>query len=90
MIEGIIEIKIFKEKKKGFISISDNGGGIEEKIIDRVFEPYFSTKEEGKGTGIGLYMSKIIVENHLNGKIYLKNIENKNGKGVEFIIEVNV
>ncbi len=74
------EIKIELDKK---IVIKDNGGGIPENIINRIFEPYFTTKEPGKGTGIGLYMSKMIIENNMNGKISAKNIKN----GVEFIIE---
>ena len=51
-------------------------------IIDRVFEPYFTTKEQGKGTGIGLYVSKMIIENNMNGSLTVSNIDN----GAEFII----
>jgi signal transduction histidine kinase len=60
------------------ITIEDNAGGIPKDIIQRVFEPYFTTKEQGKGTGIGLYMSKMIIENNMNGRILLNNT----GKGV--------
>lgn len=55
------------------IDVEDNGGGISPDIIDKIFEPYFTTKEEGKGSGIGLYMSKMIVENNMNGRLAASN-----------------
>ncbi len=75
------KIKIILENHK--IIIKDNGGGIPKEIIERIFEPYFTTKEAGKGTGMGLYMSKMIIENKMNGT--LKVVNDKNG--ANFIIE---
>ncbi|MEA3331220.1 MAG: ATP-binding protein [Campylobacterota bacterium] len=76
-------ITISLDRKR--IIICDNGGGIPREIIDRIFEPYFTTKEQGKGTGIGLYMSKMIIEQNLGGKLEVFN----KGEGAEFIITFN-
>lgn len=66
------------------IIISDNAGGISDEVIGRVFDPYFTTKEQGKGVGIGLYMAKEIIERHMGGKIYCENTD----VGVRFVVEV--
>jgi len=75
VLEKIVFIDIYKKDHKVYIEILDNAGGVSEKIIDRIFEPYFTTKHKSQGTGIGLYMSEEIVTKHLNGDIYVKNKE---------------
>ena len=64
--------------------ITDNGGGIPADILPKIYDPYFTTKDQGHGTGVGLYMSKMIVERHMNGTLKEENVEG----GVRFIIEV--
>jgi len=66
---GIIDIKIENEDSFYSIHFIDTGGGIEKSILDKIYEPYFTTKGESKGTGIGLYMSKMIIEENMHGKI---------------------
>lgn len=71
-----------KEAHQGLVLFDDNAQGIPEEIIDKVFEPYYTTKPLGKGTGIGLNISKTIIENTMNGSISVCNTE----KGACFII----
>lgn len=66
------------------IEMSDNGGGMPDEVLDRVFEPYFTTKGPSKGTGVGLYMSKVIIEEHMHGKLRVRNSAN----GAVFTIEL--
>ncbi len=59
------------------VHVIDNAGGIREELIPKIFEPYFTTKHKSAGTGVGLYMSKQIIEKHMHGKIACKNIRFK-------------
>ncbi len=67
--ERYIEIVISQEAHNAVILVIDNGGGINEEVQDRMFEPYFTTKHKSSGTGIGLYMSKQIIEKQMKGSI---------------------
>ena len=80
-IEGkrVIVIDIFQEENQACIVIKDSGGGIPKENLEKIFQPYFTTKEKSLGTGVGLYMTKQILVNHMNGKISVNN--------EEFIIE---
>ncbi len=97
LIQNSSEAFTFKKikNKKIFISVKsihnfavikykDNASGAEEKILDKIFEPYFTTKYQSKGTGLGLFMSKMIIEKSLLGTIEAKNSDS----GLEFIIKI--
>ena len=71
--EKWIKIRIAKENEKYLIEVEDSAGGIEERNLEKVFEPYFTTKFESQGVGIGLYMSKMIVEESLGGRLTVEN-----------------
>ncbi len=79
-----IKITLKKIEDKCVLKISDNAGGITKEVLPKIFDPYFTTKEEGKGIGVGLYMAKMIIEKNMGGKLTARNIKN----GEEFRIEV--
>ena len=70
---GYVFIDLYKHNETLIIKIKDNAGGIKEEIIDRIFEPYFTTKHQSQGTGIGLYMSEEIIVKHIKGTIKVSN-----------------
>jgi signal transduction histidine kinase len=75
--KGEIEIKSgIKDEKHIFFSIKDNGAGLKESELDKIFDPFYTTKDPGEGTGLGLWVSLGIVENH-NGQIKVNSIPNK-------------
>lgn len=84
VVDGRILIRSFGEAAHSVVTISDNAGGVSDKIMDRIFDPYFTTRGPDKGTGIGLFMSKTIIEKSMGGRLTVKNI---NG-GAEFRIQV--
>jgi len=77
-----IKIKSYQEDDKIFISLEDNASGIPDDIIEKIFDPYFSTKTEKNGTGLGLYMSKMIIEDHMQGSLDVYNSE----EGAKFVL----
>ena len=86
VLEGVepkhLIIEIRKVDKMLYVEVEDNAGGIEPTIMEKIFDPYFTTKEQSGGTGLGLYIAKIIVEQNLNGRI---NVENTK-KGAKFTL----
>jgi len=79
-----IFIRITSENGRSVISIRDNCGGIPVDVIQRIFDPYFTTRSPDKGTGIGLYIAKVIIEQNMGGSLTARN----SGDGAEFRIEV--
>lgn len=72
-----IKINTFEDEKFLYLEIIDNGGGIPENILDKIFEPYFSTKHEKNGTGLGLYFAKSIIENNCKALLTVRNNSNE-------------
>ncbi|HJV67405.1 MAG TPA: PAS domain S-box protein [Geomonas sp.] len=79
-----VSVRLFREHDRTVMTIADNAGGIAPEIMERIFDPYFTTKGPDKGTGIGLFMSKTIIEKNMNGSLTARNTE----EGAEFRIEV--
>jgi PAS domain S-box-containing protein len=78
-----ITISVFRENDRSVVTVADNAGGVPEDIMDKIFEPYFTTKGPDKGTGIGLYMAKTIIEKNMHGRLTVRNLAD----GAEFRIE---
>ncbi|MDA7818176.1 hybrid sensor histidine kinase/response regulator [Sulfurimonas sp.] len=87
ILKPTINIILKESESKIYINVIDNAGGINEDNINQIFLPYFSTKEEKNGTGLGLNMSKIIVEEHIGGSLSAKN--SPLYKGADFCIALN-
>ncbi len=81
--DRFINIKTYNDENSIKVEISNNGGHIEKSSMEKIFEPYFSTKETRNGVGLSLYISKMIIELHLKGKI---EVENKDNNIVVFTI----
>jgi C4-dicarboxylate-specific signal transduction histidine kinase len=81
-----LKIEAFRENSKAVVTITDNAGGIPEAILGKIFDLFFTTNESRGGTGIGLYMSKNIIEKNMGGTLRAANV----GGGAQFRIELNV
>ena len=84
--EKKIKISLFSDDLTITIEVKDNAGGIPEDIIGKIFDPYFTTKHQSQGTGLGLYMSTQIIKTHFKGFIEVENFEEENEKGACFKI----
>ncbi|MBF0539521.1 MAG: PAS domain-containing sensor histidine kinase [Nitrospirae bacterium] len=86
VVKGIIRIEAHQPPQSGTVvlTIADNGGGISGDIIGKIFDPYFTTKDKTRGTGLGLYSAKVIVENKMKGTITVSNTSD----GCQFMIEL--
>jgi len=84
--EPLINIEVSQKEDSIVICVNDNAGGIDNEILSKVFDPYFTTKHKSQGTGIGLYMTKMIIENNMNGNIEVENTS----FGARFIITLKI
>ncbi len=84
--EPTVEVNTKKQDNKVFISVKDNGNGIPQKILDKIFQPFFTTKPTGQGTGLGLSLSYDIVKAH-GGEL---RVETREGEGSTFIIQIPI
>lgn len=88
--ERFIFVNVRKKDNQVEISIKDNGGGIDDSIIEHIFEPYFTTKHKSNGTGIGLYMTHQIIVEHMMGDILVQNVtythNDRNYTGAQFTV----
>ncbi len=84
MDEPRIIISISRKDGRSLVCVRDNCGGIPDEIMPKIFDPYFTTRAPDKGTGIGLYMSKVIIEQNMGGSLTVRNADG----GAEFRIEV--
>ncbi len=92
--EKLLFINTYVKDKKLIVEIKDNARGIKEELLEKIFEPYFTTKHKSQGTGIGLYMSQDIIRNHLDGEILVENetyeYKGMKYKGAKFTIIINI
>ena len=83
LYEPTVSVSTKKTGAKVFIAVKDNGNGIPKNVLDKIFQPFFTTKPTGEGTGLGLSMSYDIVTKGHGGQL---KVQTKEGEGAEFII----
>ncbi len=84
LLQVAIDIKIHRDENEAVLSIADNAGGIEDALLPKIFDPYFTTKHQAIGTGLGLHIAKMIIEDNMGGSLDAKN----SGNGAVFTIRV--
>ena len=77
-------VRMIAESNRVLVTIADNAGGIDKEILGKVFDPYFTSKGPSKGTGLGLFIAKIIIEKNMDGALTVR----KTGEGAEFRIVI--
>lgn len=82
----LIKISIYEKSNYCYVEVEDNAGGIDPQIMPKIFEPYFTTKHQSRGTGIGLYMSKMIIEQNMEGTLSFEN--GKDGAKFKFVLPI--
>jgi len=85
--EPVVSVSTKKEKEKVLVKVTDNGNGIPQKVLDKIFQPFFTTKPTGQGTGLGLSLSYDIVTKGHGGEL---KVETKDGEGATFIIQLPI
>jgi len=73
--KGFIKIALQQKDNFVYLTVDDNGGGVPKDLINKIFEPYFTTKHQATGTGLSLYMSKMIIEQNFHGKLKVENLD---------------
>lgn len=84
--KGMVKVTVEVTDKIAKLVFEDNGAQIPDDIADKIFNPYFTTKQEGSGTGIGLYLAKTAIEKDMGGQLFFQNTDS----GVEFIIKLKL